>query len=136
MNPIHTCFIAGLILTTTAQAAKASPLEKPQPAVGPLRVHPDNPRYFTDGTRHRDGSLKAVYLTGSHTWNNFQHNGVYPAVNYDEYLDFLQRYNHNFIRLWVWEQGGWDPWAKDHVPVGPLAYMRSGPGQALDGQPK
>ena len=136
MNPIHTCFIAGLMLTTTAQAAKASPLEKPQPAVGPLRVHPDNPRYFTDGTRHRDGSLKAVYLTGSHTWNNFQHNGVYPAVNYDEYLDFLQRYNHNFIRLWVWEQGGWDPWAKDHVPVGPLAYMRSGPGQALDGQPK
>ena len=43
MNPIHTCFIAGLILTTTAPAAKASPLEKPQPAVGPLRIHPENP---------------------------------------------------------------------------------------------
>ncbi len=40
------------------------------PAAGPLRVHPSNPRYFTDGTKNADGSLKAVYLTGSHTWNN------------------------------------------------------------------
>ena len=40
---------------------------KVTPAKGPLRVHPDNPRYFTDGTRAPDGSLKAVYLTGSHT---------------------------------------------------------------------
>ena len=31
------------------------------PATGPLRVHPTNPRYFTDG------SGKAIYLTGSHT---------------------------------------------------------------------
>jgi len=100
------------------------------PARGPLRVHPDNPRYFTDGTG------KAIFQPGSHTWNNFQHNGVYPSVNYDEYLDFLQEHHHNFIRFWVWEQGGWDPWAKDHVQVGALAFVRTGPGQALDGQPK
>jgi len=31
---------------------------------GPLRVHPDNPRYFTDG------SDRVIYLTGSHTWAN------------------------------------------------------------------
>jgi hypothetical protein len=31
---------------------------------GPLRVHPDNPRYFTDG------SGQVIYLTGSHTWSN------------------------------------------------------------------
>jgi len=53
----------------------------------PLTVHPSNPRYFTDG------SGKAVYLTGSHTWNNLQHNQGYPSVDYDEYLDFLQEYN-------------------------------------------
>jgi len=99
-------------------------------AGGPLRVHPDNPRYFTDG------SGKAVYLTGSHTWNNFQHNGVYPRVEYREYLDFLAKHNHNFIRLWVWEQGGWDPWAAGHVSVEPVAYLRTGPGNALDGKPK
>ena len=40
------------------------------PAVGLLRTHPTNPRYFTDGTINPDGSAKAVYLTGSHTWNN------------------------------------------------------------------
>ena len=35
-------------------------------ATGPLRANPKNPRYFTDG------SGKAIYLTGSHTWNNLQ----------------------------------------------------------------
>ena len=39
-------------------------------AVGPLRVHPTNPRDFMDGTTNTDGSLKAVYLTRSHTWNS------------------------------------------------------------------
>ena len=33
-------------------------------ATGPLRANPANPRYFTDG------SGKAIYLTGSHTWAN------------------------------------------------------------------
>ena len=42
------------------------------PAKGPLRVHPQNPRYFTDDTKGPDGSLKAVYLTGSHHWDNLQ----------------------------------------------------------------
>ena len=44
-----------------------------------LTVHPTNPRYFTDGNG------KAIYLTGSHTWNNLQHNEVYPSVDYDKY---------------------------------------------------
>lgn len=35
------------------------------PAQGPLRVHPENPRYFTDGTKRPNGSLHALYLTGS-----------------------------------------------------------------------
>ena len=37
--------------------------------MGPLRVHPQNPRYFADG------SGRAVYLTGSHTWSNLQDQG-------------------------------------------------------------
>src|SRR5262249_3563482 len=40
-----------------------------QPAKGPLRVCQPNPRYFADSTG------KAVYLTGSHTWNNLQDMG-------------------------------------------------------------
>jgi hypothetical protein len=97
---------------------------------GPLRVHPGNPRYFTDG------SGKAVYLAGSHTWNNLQSNGVYPPVDYAEYLDFLQQYNHNFVRMWAWEHAGWDPWAAGHVAVEPSPFARTGPGRALDGRPK
>lgn len=99
-------------------------------AAGPLTILPSNPRYFTDGTG------RAVYLTGAHTWNNLQSNGAYPPVDYAEYLDFLQRHNHNFIRMWAWEQGGWDPWARGHVVVEPVAFARTGPGKALDGQPK
>jgi uncharacterized protein DUF6298/collagenase-like protein with putative collagen-binding domain len=90
-------------------------------ATGPLRVHPTNPRYFTDG------SLKAIYMTGSHERNNFQlstkpdHLSVF---NYNNYLNLLNENKHNFIRLWVWEHGEWNP-----VP-----YVRSGPGMANDGQ--
>src|SRR5919108_2704942 len=62
------------------------------PATGPLRVHPSNPRYFTDG------SGKAIYLTGSHTWNNLQDiSGLQLPGDFSGYLDWLQSYNHNFI---------------------------------------
>ncbi len=50
-----------------------------EPASGPLRLNPANPRYFTDGTG------KAVYLTGSHTWTNFKdmgHSDPPPAFDY------------------------------------------------------
>jgi len=69
----------------------------------PLRIHPQNPRYFTDGTKNPDGSLKAVYLAGSHTWANLMDRGPGdpPAVfDFDGYLDLLQKHHHNFIRLW------------------------------------
>src|SRR5438034_3619253 len=80
---------------------------RPAPATGPLRVHPTNPRYFTDG------SGRAIYLTGSHVWENFQDRGTTwppPAFDTTAYLDFLQSRNHNFIRLWNWEQARWAPW--------------------------
>lgn len=98
-------------------------------ALGPLRVHPGNPRYFSDG------SGKAVYLTGSHHWNNLQDGGEVgqpPTVfDYDRYLDVLEAHHHNFIRLWVSEG------AVNRSPYAvPLPYLRTGPGTALDGKPK
>ena len=69
-------------------------------AMGPLKVHPSNPRYFADRTG------KAVYLTGSHTWSNLKDMGKTdppPPFDFDAYLDFMQQHNHNFIRLWTWE---------------------------------
>jgi hypothetical protein len=99
---------------------------------GPLRRHPSNSRYFTDG------SGKAVYLTGSHTWNNFQEKSDAPSPNLDYagYLRLLQEKNHNFMRLWVWEQAAWAPWTKEKVEFDPLPYVRTRPGMALDGSPR
>jgi hypothetical protein len=128
--------VALLALWTSIRAA---------PAAGPLRVHPANPRYFTDGTKNADGSWKPIYLTGSHTWNNLvdMDKADPPALfDFGAYLDFLQRYGHNFIRLWTWDSVTWDSRAngklgKDFVHhVAPLPWARTGPGNALDGKPK
>src|SRR5687767_13012033 len=80
-----------------ALTAAAAPPDAPTRAGGPLRVHPKNPRYFTDGKRSADGSLRAVYLTGSHTWPNLIDRGPIdppPAFDFDWYLEFLSKHHH------------------------------------------
>ncbi len=102
-------------------------------ALGPLRVHPSNPRYFTDGTG------RAIYLTGSHTWNNFQDMGLTdppPPFDFNAYLDFLEAHNHNFIRLWTWELTRCSYVSNVVVHAGNFPWPRTGPGVALDGKPK
>jgi len=109
-----------------------------QPAAGPLRLHPTNPRYFTDG------SGRAVYLTGSHTWNNLQDMGETDppaAFDFDAYLNFLTEHGHNFVRLWRWELVSWDTKANRekaprHLLCMPHPWARTGPGLALDGKPR
>lgn len=101
-------------------------------ASGPLRVHPENPRYFTDG------SGKAIYLTGSHTWTTLQDWGVdtAPPFDFEGYLDFLEQHHHNFFRMWTFEQAESGPWTDERVVWDPLPYARTGPGLAQDGRPK
>jgi hypothetical protein len=103
------------------------------PAKGPLRVLPANPRYFTDG------SGKAIYLTAAHTWDNLPDIGLTdppPAFDFDGYLRFLAEHNYNYIRLWRWET------PKDIERDGTVRYSaphpwkRTGPGTAWDGKPK
>jgi hypothetical protein len=99
---------------------------------GPLRVHSENPRYFMDG------SGKAVFLTGSHTWANFQERGVEgetPNFDYEQYLDFMQLMGHNFIRMWRWEHAQWMQFvpAETLIRYKPMAYIRTGPGPILIG---
>jgi len=101
-------------------------------ATGTLRVHPLNPRYFADGTG------RAVYLTGSHTWSNFKDMGKAdppPCFNFDAYLDFLQEHNHNFIRLWTWDLSTFT-YDGELTYATPFPWPRTGPGKALDGKPK
>jgi hypothetical protein len=97
-----------------------------------LRVLASNPRWFTDG------SGKAIYLTGSHTWGNFKDMGESdppPAFDFGAYLDFLVGHHHNFIRLWSWEL----PCSPQGQRTGalfrfPFPWPRSGPGLATDGK--
>ena len=73
-------------------------------ASGPLRVSTVNPRYFADP------SGRVVYLTGSEYWKTIQDNGTSNppvAFNNSAFLDFLQSHNHNFTRLYMWEQARW-----------------------------
>jgi hypothetical protein len=115
------------------------------PVEGPLCIHPDNPRYFTNGAKRADGSARAVYLTGAHTWNSLVDMGREDPpkpFDFEAYLDLLHNNGHNFIRLWAWDSTVWDTKAngrlgKDFVHhASPLPWQRTGPGKALDGKPK
>jgi hypothetical protein len=110
-------------------------------AAGPLRVLESNPRWFADP------SGKAVYLAGSHIWQSLQDNGLIirgatsnppPRFDYDGYLDFLERHNHNFFRMWRWEVTKWtDRYTGNEVKYClPHPWQRTGPGAANDGEPK
>lgn len=111
-------------------AAQATPI----PARGPLRRSEVNPRYLVDP----DGN--AVFLGGAHTWSTLVDNGggyPPPAFDYDEFLDFLAMHNHNFFRLWAWESGWGSVETRDEdYWYAPNPYARTGPGLALDGQPR
>jgi hypothetical protein len=111
---------------------------------GPLTVSAANPRYFTAAVGDTAGE-KAVYLTGSHIWNNL-HDGMGPGagcaelaeeLDYGGYLDLLEEHGHNFIRLWRWEQVKSQAAGGDfHLCMTPQPWARTGPGVAKDGKPR
>jgi hypothetical protein len=117
--------LPALLLTRPATGAAAAP--------GPLQVSSDNPRYFSDP----EGRI--VFLTGSHTWANLQDMGRSdspPVFDYPAYLKFLKNNNHNFFRLWVWEQAKWLNARPGPFWIDPLPFARTGPEAALDGKPR
>jgi hypothetical protein len=100
------------------------------PATGPLRVHPKNPRYFADA------SGRAIYLTGSHTWNNVQEISNFKSFSFDDYIRFLRKANHNFTRLWAIENASWEIATTNKVSTHPMPFRRTGTSTALDGRSK
>jgi hypothetical protein len=100
-------------------------------ALGPLRPHPRNPRYFADP------SGRPVYLSGSHTWANFATDQGESRFDYEGYLASLQAHGHDFFRGWTWDlprsrqgsNGG-------PFRFGPAPFQRAGPGLATDGLPR
>jgi len=111
---------------------------------GPLTVSKTNPRYFS--VKDTDGNEQAVYLTGSHIWNNFQ-DGLGPGKetvldtpeqnDFAAYLQLLKDHHHNFIRLWRWEQFKSNAGGADfHLNMSPQPWPRTGEGTAKDGKPR
>jgi len=106
---------------------------------GPLRVHPDNPRYFADAAG------RAVCLAGFHTWNNLQDMGTSDPptpFDYAAYLTVLEECNCNFMRMWRWESPKYRypsdmyPSNKVYHYSAPQPWQRTGPGEAADGKPR
>ncbi len=129
-----------------AQVASAT-APAPAPAQGPLRIHPTNPRYFTDGTVRPDGTPRAVYLAGSHVWHNVQDHGHRlesganppPVFDFAAHLDLLERSGHNFTRFWRWELPRWterDTPSKLTEYTRQQPWLRTGPERAGDGLPR
>src|SRR5215216_5396762 len=86
------------------KTTSSNPVTGSNIAAGPLVVAAANPRYFTIRSGNGD-DRRAIYLTGSHIWNNF-HDGMGPGAecaaipelfDYNAYLTFLQEHDHNFI---------------------------------------
>jgi len=118
--------LAALLPGAAAMAAPA--------ATGPLRVNPQNPRYFTDG------SGKAVYLSGLQFWDALREDGTPQpeGMEFDGFLKLVDRYGMNFIRLWRWNELAKFRYTRDGAAIysSPSPWKRTGPGKALDGKPK
>jgi hypothetical protein len=110
-------------------------VERSNKRMGPLRVLSKNPRYFSDNGE------RAVYLAGSHTWNNLvDMDSTNPPrpFRFDDYLSFLEEHGHNLTRLWAWETVRPDDRDRypDRVWAEPQPWKRTGPGNDTVGLPK
>jgi hypothetical protein len=100
------------------------------PTCGPLSLCQASPRYFADAAG------RPVLLAGLHTWNNLQDMGPSdppPPLDFDRYLDLLSAHGHTFTRMWCWPM--LCTWS-ERDRVAPFPWPRTGPGTAVDGQPK
>ena len=130
---------AGRWCRAAAWAANAimlatAPAPAPAQAGGPLTVSDTHPPVFVDS------SGRAVYLAGSHTWNNLvDMDADSPASPFDyaAYLQFLVDHQFNLTRLWAWELPAA---ASERYPrrqvAEPLPWARTGPGLARDQRPR
>jgi hypothetical protein len=130
--------LAGVAATRGAQAPARAQIARPTPILAPLRALSTNPNYFSDG------GGKAIYLTGSHTWNDFQDWGTDASpqpFDFTAYVKMLVAHNHNFTLLWQTELPAFRglPTQTTNSPdftVTPQPWQRTGPGNGSDGKLK
>jgi len=125
-------------LASDAPPPSSAPAPASKPITAPLLALSTNPHYFTDG------SGKAIYLTGSHTWNNLQDWGTNRSIqplDFTAYVKMLVSHNHNFTLLWTTELPVFrglptTASAPPDLSVTPQPWQRTGPGNASDGKLK
>jgi hypothetical protein len=127
------CAISSALAWGGDQGTPLTPVRNPIGS-GSLRKNPANGRYFTDG------SGKAIYLAGSHTWANLPDRGqLNPpgvAFDYGAYMKWMVDHNFNFMRLWTAELPNAGPgpdYAEGAFVALPWKWRRTGPGVATDG---
>ena len=104
---------------------------------GPLVVS-RNPHYF------QDTKGEILILTGSQTWNTFQDwgsDGSLQTLDFNAFVNFLAAHGHNFTLLWSTEFPEFCGFpsmvsSPPNLTVSPLPWLRTGPGNATDGQLK
>jgi len=106
-------------------------------SMGPLKQSSVNSRYFVDPAGN------AVFLSGSHTWDDFQDTdtnvGSTPAAfDFNSYVNFLKAHNQNVTIVWhkdLPEYCGWNV-SGSTWRMAPWPWLRPGPGVATDGNAK
>jgi hypothetical protein len=109
-------------------------------AANVLTVHPENPRYFADG------SGRAIYLGGHQSFVDLQDNSFNKEfirdskriLDWDEYVKFMKAHNFNYLRNWViWSTGSGTMAPVNNAIAYPMPYKRvGGHGKAKDGKNK
>src|SRR5205823_4438818 len=93
-----------------------------------------NAHYFTDG------SGKAILLSGSQTWNDFQDTSTSTpptAFDFTAYVNFLNSHGHNVTILWHKDLPTYCNWGAGGTwQMAPFPWPRTGSGTATDGKPK
>lgn len=97
-----------------------------------------NPNYF------KDPNGVVLILNGSQTWNTLQDwgsHGSLQTLDFKAFVDFLSAHGHNFTLLWTTEMPKFCgfPATENSPPdltVSPLPWLRTGPGNASDGEAK
>jgi hypothetical protein len=105
-------------------------------SMGPLKHSTVNTRYFINPAGH------AVFLAGSHSWDDFQDtdtSGSTPAAfNFTAFVSFMKQHGQNATILWRKDLPEYCNWnvSGSVWKMGPLPWLRPGPGVASDSGPK
>jgi len=147
-------FVGALLsLPAIGLAGETDATPRLKPTQGLLRVHPDSPRWFTDGTRNANGCLTAIYLGGHQIFVDLQDNSFNKEwtkdmnrpedpgararlLDWNGYLDFLREQRFNYLRGWIIWSTGSGTAAPPYRVAHPMPFLRTGPGNANDGSPK